>query len=78
MAAVYSEVLAVPIIHCARNCIHNRNNADRCELPDIARIYLDVMCSGFRCRPLPEPVPTFDRLDTHQGRWTGKRGKVWK
>ena len=72
-----SEVLAVTVVHCYRPCYYNRNTDDRCELK---HVYLleSGCCSGFRCRPLPEPVPTFNRLDTHQERWQGKRGKVWK
>ena len=52
---------------------------DEIELPDIARVYLDVMCSGFRARPLPEPVPMISNL-IHE-RYDTKRSrhrKVWK
>ena len=68
----------MPRIHCPYNCRYNVNADDHCELPDTAIIYIGVLCSAFRARPLPEPVPTFDRLDTHQDRWQGRRGKVWK
>ena len=61
----------MPVVHCSRHCIHNRNSDDRCELPTDARIYIDCCCSGFRARPLPEPLPMIGDL-VHD-----KAGRCW-
>ena len=78
-AAVLSEVLAVPKIHCTRKCLRNLNPDDHCELPDTAIIYLGVLCSAFRARPLPEPVPMISNL-IHERAETkrSRHRKVWK
>lgn len=68
----------MPIIHCSRPCKNNQNSEDKCELPADARVYIDCCCSGFRKRPLPEPPPMIDRLDTFDtGKpWNGRRRRL--
>lgn len=63
----------MPIIHCGRECRWNMNSNDRCELCDMQRIYLDDgMCSAFKMRPLPEPVPMINLTVVHE-----PVGKIW-
>lgn len=66
------------IVHCYRKCLRNINPDDSCELK---HVYLleSGCCSGFRSRPLPEPVPMISNL-IHERAETkrSRHRKVWK